>query len=53
MCGCGCGHEVGPDYSDEEMHAALDVNIPSYASSIVATDEIVESLAQKTTGPNI
>ena len=41
------------DYSDEEMHAALDVNIPSYASSIVTTDEIVESLSQKTTGPNI
>ena len=41
------------DYSDEQMHAALDVNIPSYASSIVTTDEIVESLSQKTTGPNI
>jgi hypothetical protein len=23
------------DYSDEEMHAALDVNIPNYASAIV------------------
>jgi ureidoacrylate peracid hydrolase len=23
------------DYSDEHMHAALDVNIPSYASAIV------------------
>jgi len=32
------------DYSDEEMHAALDVNIPRYASVIVTTDEIVESL---------
>jgi nicotinamidase-related amidase len=26
------------DYSDEEMHAALDVNIPNYASAIVTTD---------------
>jgi ureidoacrylate peracid hydrolase len=32
------------DYSDEEMHAALDVNIPNYASAIVTTTEIVESL---------
>jgi ureidoacrylate peracid hydrolase len=29
------------DYSDEEMHAALDVNLPNYASAIVTTDEIV------------
>jgi nicotinamidase-related amidase len=34
------------DYSDKEMHAALDVNIPSYASAIVTTTEIVDSLAQ-------
>jgi nicotinamidase-related amidase len=27
------------DYSDEEMHAALDVNIPNYASAIVTTNE--------------
>jgi len=33
------------DYSDEEMHAALDVNIPSYANAIVATKEIVESIS--------
>jgi nicotinamidase-related amidase len=33
------------DYSDEEMHAALDVNIPSYASAIVATKKIVESIS--------
>ena len=33
------------DYSDEEMHAALDVNIPNYASAIVTTTEIVESLS--------
>jgi nicotinamidase-related amidase len=29
------------DYSDAEMHAALDVNLPNYASAIVITDEIV------------
>ena len=32
------------DYSDEEMHAALDVNLPNYASAIVTTDEIVASI---------
>jgi ureidoacrylate peracid hydrolase len=36
-------------YSDEEMHAALDVNIPSYASAIVTTDEIVESMSSLST----
>ena len=33
------------DYSDVEMHAALDVNIPNYASAIVTTSEIVDSIA--------
>jgi ureidoacrylate peracid hydrolase len=33
------------DYSDNEMHAALDVNIPSYASAIVTTNQIIEALA--------
>ena len=33
------------DYSDEEMHAALDVNIPNYASAIVTTNEIVASIS--------
>ena len=32
------------DYSDEEMYAALDVNIPNYANAIVTTDEIVASI---------
>ena len=32
------------DYSDVEMHAALDVNIPNYASAIVTTNEIVDSI---------
>ena len=33
------------DYSDEEMHAALDVNIPNYASAIVTTEEMVASIS--------
>lgn len=33
------------DYSDEEMHAALDVNIPNYASAIVTTDQVVNSIS--------
>jgi len=32
-------------YSDKEMHAALDVNIPNYASAIVTTNEIVDSIS--------
>jgi len=27
------------------MHAALEVNLPSYASAIVTADEVVESLS--------
>jgi ureidoacrylate peracid hydrolase len=34
------------DYSDREMHAALDLNIPNYASAIVATNEVVEGLSR-------
>jgi nicotinamidase-related amidase len=33
------------DYSDAEMHAALDINIPNYASAVVGTDEIVASIS--------
>jgi nicotinamidase-related amidase len=33
------------DYSNEMMHAALDVNIPNYATAIVTTAEIVDSIA--------
>jgi ureidoacrylate peracid hydrolase len=39
------------DYSDEEMHAALDVNIPNYANAIVTTNEVVDSISSlKTLG---
>jgi len=33
------------DYSDEMMHAALDINMPNYASAIVGTEEIVASIS--------
>jgi ureidoacrylate peracid hydrolase len=33
------------DYSDKEMSAALDVNLPSYASAIVTTSEVVAAIA--------
>ena len=28
-------------YSEEHMHAALDINIPNYASSMLTTDELI------------
>ncbi len=31
-------------YSDQHMHAALEVNLPNYANAIVTTDEIVNSI---------
>jgi ureidoacrylate peracid hydrolase len=32
-------------YSDEEMHAALDINLPNYATAIVTTTEIVDAIS--------
>ena len=32
-------------YSDEEMHAALDINIPNYARAMVTTNEVVDALS--------
>jgi ureidoacrylate peracid hydrolase len=32
-------------YSDEEMHAALAINIPNYARAMVTTQELVDALA--------
>jgi ureidoacrylate peracid hydrolase len=32
-------------YSDEEMHAALEVNIPNYATALVSADEAVEAIS--------
>jgi nicotinamidase-related amidase len=36
-------------YSDEHMHAALEINIPNYASALVTTDEIVGTLPKPCT----
>jgi len=36
---------IDSDYSDEELRAALDINIPNYANAIVTTKEIVASIA--------
>jgi nicotinamidase-related amidase len=33
------------DYSDEMMHAALELNMPNYASAIVTTQEIIAALS--------
>jgi ureidoacrylate peracid hydrolase len=33
------------DYSDEMMHAALDINMPNYATAIVTTEEVTASIA--------
>lgn len=33
------------DYSDEEVHAALDVNLPNYASAIVPAGEIANLIS--------
>jgi ureidoacrylate peracid hydrolase len=30
-----------------EMHAALEVNIPSYASAIVTADEVVAAISHR------
>jgi hypothetical protein len=32
-------------YSDEEMHAALGINIPNDASAIASTNEILDSIS--------
>jgi hypothetical protein len=33
------------DYTDEMMHAVLDINIPNYASAVVTASQIVASIA--------
>ena len=35
-------------YSDEEMHAALEINIPNYATAILSADEIVDAISTST-----
>ena len=33
------------DYSEEMMHAALDINLPNYASAVVTTAEVLDALS--------
>jgi ureidoacrylate peracid hydrolase len=33
------------DYSDDVMHAALDINIPKYATAVVTTAEVVQAIS--------
>jgi nicotinamidase-related amidase len=33
------------DYSDEMMHAALDINIPNYATAVVTAKEVVDAMS--------
>ena len=33
------------DYSEEMMHVALEINLPNYASGIVTTSEVLESIS--------
>ena len=33
-------------YSEVEMHAALEVNIPNYATAVVSTDEVLDAISQ-------
>ena len=50
-CAAELGYEVTmvkdatASYSDDHMHAALDVNLPNYASAIVTANEVIESIA--------
>jgi len=37
--------DVTADFSEVEMHAALDVNIPNYAAAVVATAELIDALS--------
>jgi ureidoacrylate peracid hydrolase len=36
--------DAAADYSNKHMHAAFAVNISSYASAIVTTNEMVEAM---------
>lgn len=39
------GQDATASYSEDHMHAALEVNIPNYATAIVTTDEIVAAIS--------
>lgn len=33
-------------YNDEQMHAALDINIPNYAGAVLTADELVDAISR-------
>lgn len=39
-------------FSEEQMHTALDINLPNYATAIVTTREIVEAISAVSAGPS-
>ncbi len=41
------------DYSDAEMHAAIDVNLPNYAGAIVTTSDVVEAISSVATATSM
>ena len=43
--GSSSGARNSVRYSDEMMHAALDVNLPNYASAIVMTKQVIASIS--------
>ena len=40
------------DYSDVEMRAALEVNIPNYASAIVTTNDVIDAISSLSLSTN-
>jgi nicotinamidase-related amidase len=38
-------NDATADYSDEMMHAALDINMPNYASAVVTTKEVIATIS--------
>jgi ureidoacrylate peracid hydrolase len=38
--------------SEEEMHAALDINLPNYVNAIVTTTEILEAICSLVPSPS-
>jgi ureidoacrylate peracid hydrolase len=51
--GAELGYEVAvvgdatASYSDVEMRAALEVNIPNYATAVLTADQVVEAIATR------
>ena len=35
-------------YSEEQMHVALEINIPNYATAILSAEEIVDAISKST-----